>query len=269
MIFENHVLVSEVCMYSFLLSLMLFLPMCLSEAQAAVWNSTQTWNSYWESEYQSWVEDRLRTDVFTSYEGVLGRLHTDCADALYAIRIQFAYEHSLPFVITAPDILKAQIKIFSSETSMFDSVKDEKKRVRAFIRFVLEECGTDDLFNDTFPVKMKEINAGIVYVVEWSFLGKTNRHSYILKGFNADNELLYYASDAPKKIRELQVDTKYPRFSYGSSPFGFRRWKHPAHLLIPEKNIPQEEGYSDEQYVLLRKVGKKQILKEIRKIIQN
>lgn len=243
--------------------------MCASSLRAEVWHSNQVWNMEWEKEYQSWVRRTLRTDVFTSGEGLLGGLSTDCADALYAIRIQFAYENSLPFMINAPDVLKPQIKYFGSDTPMFDSIKDEKKRVRAFINFIMEESGTSELFKDTFPVQIKQIDSGVVYVVEWSLFGKINRHAYIVKGFNAENEMLYYASDAPRKVRALQIDTKYPRFSYDSSPFGFRRWKHPEHLKILEKHIPIEAGYSDEQYVLLSKVGKKQILKEIRKVLQN
>lgn len=252
------------------LSLILFFSISLSpNVYAEVWHSNQKWNQNWEKEYQLWVEKTLRTDVFSSGEGLLGGLSTDCADALYAIRIQFAYENSLPFVINAPDVLKPKMKYFGSDTVMFDSIKDEKKRVRAFINFIMEEAGTNDLFKDTFPVQIKQIDSGIVYVVEWSLFGKMNRHSYIIKGFDADNELLYYASDAPRKIRKLQIDTKYPRFSYASSPFGFRRWKHPEHLLMSEKEISSSDGYSDEQYILLKKVGKKQILKAIREILQN
>lgn len=251
------------------LSVLLFFSMSLSTLRAEVWHSNQEWNQSWEKEYQLWVEKTLRTDVFTSGEGLLGGLSTDCADMLYAIRIQFAYENSLPFVVNAPDVLKPQMKYFGSDTAMFDSIKDEKKRVRAFINFIMEELGTNDLFKDTFPVQIKQIDSGIVYVVEWSFFGKRNRHSYIIKGFNADRELLYYASDAPRKVRKLQIDTKYPRFSYDSAPFGFRRWKHPEHLKLSEKEIPAITGYSDEQYQLLRKVGKKQILKSIHQILQN
>jgi hypothetical protein len=196
-------------------------------------------------------------------------MSTDCADALYAIRIKFAYENALPFVIIAPDVLSSETKLFGSDTSMFDSIKDEKKRVRAFINFILEESGTSDVFKNTYPIRINEIDSGIVYMVEWSLFGKINRHSYIIKGFDSNNELLYYASDAPRKIRKLQIDTKYPRFSYDSAPFGFRRWRHPEHLLLDEKDIPAEYGYSDEQYVLLERVGKKHILQEIRNILKN
>jgi hypothetical protein len=162
-----------------------------------------------------------------------------------------------------------KMKIFGNNTSMFDSIVNERSRVRAFINYINDEEGTSTIFKDTFPVAIKEINSGILYLVEWSLFGKLEHHSYIIKGFDVDHELLYYASDAPRKVRKLQIDTKYPRFSYGSAPFGFRRWRHPEHLLIAEKDIPTESGYSTEQYKLLAKVGKKQILKEIRRQLQN
>jgi hypothetical protein len=161
------------------------------------------------------------------------------------------------------------MKLFGNNTSMFDLIKNERSRVRAFINYINDEEGTSTIFDDTFPVAINEINSGVLYLVEWSLLGKPERHSYILKGFDADHELIYYASDAPRKVRKLQIDSKYPRFSYGRSPFGFRRWKHPEHLLIAEKDIPTADGYSTEQYKLLAKVGKRYILKTIRKQLQN
>jgi hypothetical protein len=251
------------------LFLLLFFSISSFEIKADVWRATEKWNSYWENDYQEWVSKNLSTNIFTSSEGLLSRIATDCADALYDIRIQYAYEHSLPFVINAPDILQPKTKLFGNNTTMFDSIADERLRVRAFINYINDEAGTETLFRDTFPVAINEINSGIAYVVEWSLFGKMNRHAYIIKGFDQDHELLYYASDAPRKIRKLQIDTKYPRFSYSSAPFGFRRWKHPEHLLIPEKDIPAEAGYSIEQYKILKQVGKKQILKEIRRRLQN
>lgn len=242
-----------------------------TKVHAEVWQSNQTWNAYWENEYQSWVNKNLTTNIFTDSKTLLSGLSTDCADALYAIRILFAYEHSLPFVVNAPDVLASQMKTFGNDTSMFDSITDEKKRVRAFINFISDELGTASLIKDTFPVKIKEINSGIIYRVQWQMLGmgKYNQHSYIIKGFDPDRELIYYYSDAPRKIRTLEVNVKYPRFEFSSAPFGFRRWKHPEHLLIPENQIPAEAGYSREQYDLVARVGKKQILKEIRKILQD
>lgn len=250
------------------LFVLLIFSMVLNFAEAEVWHATNTWDRQWEKEYEHWVARTLRTDTFSGDEGLLAGIPTDCADALYDIRIQFAYENSLPFVINAPDVLRDKMKTFGNDTSMFDNIKDERKRVRAFINYVNDEVGTENLTHDTFPVKISEINAGIVYHVIWFLFGKEEHHSYILKGFNADRELLYYASDAPRKVRKLQIDTPFPRFSYDASPYGFRRWRHPEHLLIKENEIPEEYGYGREQYVLANKLGKKEILKEIRRRLQ-
>ncbi len=246
----------------------LFFIMIGKNIQAEVWHSTQEWSNEWEMEYQHWVNKKLTTTIFTKQVGVLSGIATDCADALYDVRILFAYTHSLPFVINTPYTMNYQSKLFGSDTDMFDSIKDEKNRVRAFIRYINKEVGTENLQRDTFPIHPTFINSGTLYLVEWSFLGKVNRHSYIVKGFTPDHELLYYASDAPVEVRNLQVDTKYPRFSFDSPPFGFRQWKHPNELLIDESHIPKEEGYSLKQYDLASTFGKKRVLKEIRKYYQ-
>nr|BDT28969.1 hypothetical protein BHI3_24350 [Bacteriovorax sp. HI3] len=242
-----------------------------TSVKAEVWQANQVWSEYWENEYQRWVNKNLTTQIFKDGKTILTGLPTDCADALYAIRILFSYEHSLPFVINAPEVLSSQMKTFGNDTSMFDSISDEKKRVRAFINYIGDEVGAYNLQKDTFPVKIKEINSGIIYIVEWQLLGmgKYNQHSYMIKGFDPDHELIYYYSDAPRKVRTLEVNVKYPRFEFGYAPYGYRRWKWPSHLLIPENQIPSEAGYSREQYELVARVGKKQILKEIRDILRN
>lgn len=250
------------------LIVLLLLSMYSNITKSEVWHSTRTWNHHWENIYKDWINENLSITVFKGSSGILSGISTDCADALYDVRIQFAYEHSLPFVINAPDVLRSQMKIFGSDTSMFDSIKDERERVRAFINYINDEVGTENLAKDTFPVKIKEINSGIVYFVEWWLFGKDEHHSYIVKGFDDNHELLFYASDAPRKVRKLQIDKKYPRFSYSSAPYGFRRWRHPEYLLVQEKDIPEEEGYSNEQYKILERVGKRGILKEIRRQLQ-
>ncbi len=255
-------------MNNFFLIVVLLFSMNINVAKSEVWHSTNKWNHYWENEYRDWINDNLSINVFKKDSGILSGISTDCADALYDVRIQFAYEHSLPFVINAPDSLRSQMRIFGSDTSMFDSIKDERSRVRAFINYINDEVGTENLAKDTFPVKIKDIDSGIVYFVEWWLFGKDEHHSYIVKGFDQNNELLYYASDAPRKVRKLQIDRKYPRFSFSSSPYGFRKWRLPEYLLVPEKEIPEEEGYSNEQYKILERVGKRGVLKEIRRQYQ-
>ncbi len=240
-------------------------------ANAEVWKAAHDWNAHWENEYQQWVSKKIHTQIFKTEGNLLNGIRTDCADALYAIRIQFAFENSLPFMINAPDVLQSRMKLFGNNTSMFDSITDERKRVRAFINYIADEAGVDNLLKDTFPIQIKKINSGTLYLVEWQLfgMGKVNKHSYIIKGFNGDRNLIYYYSDAPRKLRTMEVNEGYPKFSYGSAPYGFRKWKQPHHLLMATKDIPADDGYSDEQYKLLNRVGKKQILKEISRILRN
>jgi len=234
---------------------------------AKVWETKNQWDEVWEARYSLWVKDHLHTDIFIS-SGPLVGISTDCADAIYDIRIIFSYLNSLPFIINAPDALKEKMITFSNETDMFDDIPNGQKRLRAFVNYINDEVGTENLVKDTFPVNIKSINSGVVYLVEWSLFKKVNRHSYIIKGFDDDHELVYYASDAPRKVRELQIDTKYPRFSFEEAPFGFRKWRKPEFLKIPENLIPESEGYSTQQYKLAAKFGKKNVLKVIRKILK-
>jgi hypothetical protein len=256
-------------MKNFFFYVLLFFSMNQTKAYSAVWDSKNNWNYEWEKKYELWIKKNLNQDIFTRKNGILHGISTDCADALYAIRISFAYENQLPFEINAPEVLKEKMKTISNKTNMFDQIKNETSRVRAFIDFISSEVGTENLANDTFPVAIKSIQAGFVYHVQWSFWGKINHHSYILKGFDENNELLYYASDAPSKVRMLQVDTPYPRFSFDTSPYGFRRWKWPNELSLNNNEIPFSRGFSLEQYELAKKFGKKRVLKEIRKIYRN
>lgn len=239
-----------------------------NNSYAEVWRATHDWNQHWENEYQNWIKKSLTRKIFKTEGDLLYGLSTDCADALYAFRIKFAYENSLPFQMHAPDVLQSKMKFFGNNTNMFDSISDERKRVRAFINYVSDEAGVANLIKDTFPVQIKKIDAGILYLVEWQLLGmgKINHHSYILKGTNSDNELIYYYSDAPRKVRTLEENEGYPRFKFDTPPYGFRRWKQPQHLLISEKEISAEDGYSREQYEVLNRVGKKEVLREIDRI---
>lgn len=246
----------------------LLISMYSINVSAEVWHSTNKWSSEWEKDYQQWINYNLRKNIFTDSDSVLNGIATDCADALYDVRLLYSYEHSLPFVVNAPDVLRGKMKTFGSDTSMFDYIKDDKSRVRAFINYINDELGTESLEKDTFPVQIKMIDSGVVYYVRWSLFGKINHHSYIVKGFNQNHELLYYASDAPKKVRLLQIDTKYPRFSFDSSPFGFRKWRWPEDLLLDERLIDPAKGYSTEEYKIADRFGKGHVLQEIRKILR-
>jgi len=127
-----------------------------------------------------------------------------------------------------------------------------------------------NLVKDTYPLAVKSISSGDIYVTKWSLLGESFRHSYIVKRIDPKTgNGLFYWSDAPAKVRRLNVTKKYPDFVFSSSPWGYRRWKTPQQFEIREEYLPESSGYSMEQYDLLHRYGKNRVLLEIRKRMRN
>lgn len=72
-------------------------------AQAAVWKAKNTWDERWENNYRAWVTRYWNEEFFMDEKKPsYYKFEHDCADAVYAMRLIFAYEHKLPFVIHNP-----------------------------------------------------------------------------------------------------------------------------------------------------------------------
>lgn len=237
-------------------------------ADASVWEVENNWDSSWDAKYREWVKsDAIHRKLFKTRGTIFYKFPTDCADMLYVIRLVFAFDNKLPFVLTAPSKYSLEEgKILSQASTKWDGIQDQTKRVKAFMHYVSQEKGTNSLVKDTFSVAVKEITSGDVYVTRWKmiFLGSSN-HSYIIKEIARDGNGLFYASDAPRKVRKLTKTKKYPDFVFKRKPWGYRRWRKPEHINIPEETIPVVEGFSYEQYDILKQVGADRALLEIRR----
>lgn len=240
----------------------------IQQVDASVWEVENKWDKSWEDKYQAWVKsDAIHRKLFTKRGTIFYNFPTDCADMLYVVRLVFAFENKLPFVLTAPsDYSLEEGNILSQASTKWDSIENQQLRVKAFMHYVSQEKGTNSLVKDTFPLAVKAITSGDVYVTRWKmiFLG-THNHSYIIKEIARDGNGLFYASDAPRKVRKLDRTKKYPDFVYKSKPWGYRRWRKPEYIHTPEELIPIEEGFSYEQYDILRQVGADKALLEIRR----
>lgn len=129
-----------------------------STAKAAVWQDTNTWNADWEQKYSSWIETSFNEDIFTSgkYKGI----PTDCADAVYASRLIFAYENNLPFVIQDPTGGSSKI---TNRMTRFDGTSDSFSRMKKFLLYVADVTSTKSLPYDSYPVKISRdyVKAGV------------------------------------------------------------------------------------------------------------
>lgn len=240
----------------------------IQNSNASVWEVENQWDSSWDEKYQAWVKsDAIHRKMFKQRGTIFYNFPTDCADFLYVIRLVFAYNNKLPYVLTAPSSYDLEEGgILSQASTKWDGIQDQTKRVKAFMHYVSQEKGTNSLIRDTFPLAVKRITSGDVYVTRWKFIfiGESN-HSYIVKEIARDGNGLFYASDAPREVRKLQKTKKYPDFVFKSKPWGYRRWRNPEYILTPEAEIPASEGLSYEQYDILSQFGADKALLEIRR----
>ena len=74
-----------------------------SPSLAMVWKSENTWDDVWEKRYQHSVTNNWTAEFFMNEKKPrYYKFSHDCADAVYAMRLVFAYESTLPFVIHNP-----------------------------------------------------------------------------------------------------------------------------------------------------------------------
>lgn len=241
----------KIHLFSFILGISSF--WTLPSAQAAVWQDTQSWNSSWEQKYSDWVLNSFDEEIFVtgSYKGI----PTDCADAVYAARIIFAYENKLPFIIK--DSTGGSNRL-SNKMSRFDSISDSLQRVRKFINYVGDVTSTKSLPNDTYPVAINRTNVkpGTVWsrprVTRDNFLRRVIRagvqedpgHAEIIKEVSDTGAIYLIGSTVPKAIRQLNTTSSLVFMPIETST-GLRNWMLPEYYGRSSSNIP---GYSLEQF---------------------
>ena len=129
-----------------------------STASASVWTATRNWTAADEDGFANFIKtlplDFLENDV------VWGKIATDCADAAYTLRTIYAFENSLPVSYTTYN------GNVTNDTTQFDSIEDQIKRVRKFIARINVDTGTSTLSEDTYPVMInrKSLRSGTMFL---------------------------------------------------------------------------------------------------------
>lgn len=222
-------------------------------AQAAVWTDVNQWSPAYEARFAEWVRTEWRVDFFSRKSLPNGQnnpyygMRVDCADAVYSMRIVFAYENRLPFVIQDPT---ASGKTLSNKMSRWDS-QSEINRLRQFLWFMYETVSTRSLPNDTYPVAISRdtIRSGALILTT-----KKNHHSWTVKEilpigvpYLVYNSVVGSASGYGMQERQSWPNPDWvfeDEFSVSGSA-GFRYWRPESSLNRPVWEVP---GYSDEQY---------------------
>lgn len=256
-----------------LISVLFFAAIVGSYAQAAVWSPTEQWSDAKELQYQTWIQSFMQVDSFSRRQNADGSpnpyygLTTDCADTVYAMRIIFAYENSLPWAIRDP---RDRSQLITQDLSRFDHLTaNGGRRIRAFINYINGIVSTKSIANDTYPISINRIVPGTIILTSHK-----NHHSWtIAEMMSNGNPRLVFNSVVGKESgprlqqriswpnpywifepEERPVDRRNPDLGVTRVPVyvpgsyaGLRYWIPVDQLLNDPKLLP---GYSEDQYAL-------------------
>lgn len=221
---------------------------------ADVWTDVNSWNPEWEAKYETWVRENWQVDIFSRdtlpngqsnpYKG----MRTDCADTVYSMRMIFAFENKLPFVIQDPTSPTGTI---SNRLKRFNSISREIDRFREFLWFMYAVVSTESIPNDTYPIPITRefVKSGATMATT-----HTNHHSWSVKDILPIGipYLVFNSRVSASSGSGLQSRQSWPNPYWvfeGNSTLsgnaGFRYWRPVEYLNTPVWNIP---NYSDEQY---------------------
>lgn len=233
--------------------LILFVFVTGLQAKAAVWEDVNDWSPSWEQRYSEWVRNNWNIEFFARRTLPNGQnnpyygLQVDCADTVYSMRIVFAYENGLPFVMQDPS---ASGKTISNKMSRWDR-ENRSERIRFFLRYIHGIASTRSLPNDTYPVRLDRNNVrpgGLILTV------KKNHHSWTIKDILSIGVpyLVYNSVVGAHSSLTIQERQSWPNpgwvFEGDQTPAGnagIRYWRPAAYLNRPVWETP---GYSEEQY---------------------
>ena len=184
---------------------------------ASVWEGKSSWDDQWELEYSEWVESEVSPNFFTAgrWKGV----RTDCADAVYFLRIIFSYLNEIEFTVNYPN---RRGKIISSNMNKFDRYStDNDRRVKKFLNWAGDVLSTRSMKKDTYSPYLTpaDIFGGGAYLIKG--------HVYQIASI-ADIGIPYLlSSTVPRKVRDLKSSWEIPYVTREllMAPYGgFRNW---------------------------------------------
>lgn len=236
-------------------------------AQAAVWQTENQWDQNWEKKYREWVRTVPHAKMFSEEKKANGEanpyygIRVDCADMVYSLRIIFAYENKLPFVMTNP--VNPNGALISNDVTRYDKVATGMPRLKSFMVWVYDLVSTHGLPRDTYSIGFKDVGSGTIILTS-----RKNHHSWTITDISkTGNPTLIFNSVVGREsgfgvqvrqswpnpfwIFEPEVDkndeTKnIPIYKPGSYA-GFRYWRPVEFLKQPEQSVP---AYSDEQHIV-------------------
>jgi hypothetical protein len=218
-------------------------------AVAAVWAVTAQWNDDAERRYSEWVAQSYVPTLFYQ-DSPYADFATDCADAAYAMRMIFAFENGLPFMIADPE---RPGRTLSQATKRFDHLRPGLPRFRGFLEWMAAHTSTATLADDTYPISIdrEQIRPGVIFLA-W------RRHVVQVVEVRPTGLIRYLESTTPRTVRVMTSIVGFPH-QVPADPKGrrhgdgFRRFKWPEHYGRAEAGLP---GFGTEQFERAQALGR-------------
>jgi len=190
-------------------------------------------------------------------------LALDCSDAIYAMRIIYAYQNKLPFEINDP----RNGRILSNRFKKWDGFRETRKhenddgtwktyrgpeytetdKLRAFINFVGDITSTVNLAQDTYPVALEDVQPGDMFLLP-------RNHAYIVKDIDPTGAMTTLSHSSPRAWRVMAEINDFPAEvpEDRKKRDGYRRFKPHKYLKKSALSVP---GASDEQWNVSKSLG--------------
>ena len=233
-------------------------------AKADIWTAENQWNSAYEAGFPEWVRSNFDKDAFHKPEDkALFGLALDCSDAIYAMRIIYAYQNKLPFEINDP----RNGRILSNKFKKWDGFREKRRhenddgtwktyegpeytetdKLRAFINFVGDITSTINLAQDTYPVALEDVQPGDMFLLP-------RNHAYIVKDIDPTGAMTTLSHSSPRAWRVMAEINDFPAEvpTDKRKRDGYRRFKPHKYLRKSAMSVP---GASDEQWNISRSLG--------------
>ena len=216
-----------------------------SVAHGAIYEALRPFEKSDEVLYSNWVKNVIPQDIFSNPESPYYGIKTDCADAAFALRAIYAFEHKLSF-----EFIENEGRRITEKTNRFDHLaNNEIGRLKAFIDFIADNVGSEVLASDnTYPIHLKSIRPGDLYITRWANAkGELTRHVYIIKDILPTGDLVLYSSTQPRAVRPFLPRKGMPLRIFKEKPFGFRRFQGNLN-----QSKESQEHFSNMQYEALK-----------------
>jgi len=241
------------------------LPSAAQSPSAPVWSTDNSWlgsypgtNETYEQHYAKWIRENVNKTILTEPGSPLydknDPIKVDCAKSVYALRMLYAYENHLPFVVSSDETLGERPHIiYSNEKNIGHTNLDPDQRFRIFLRQVLGYINTTTLARDTFSLNISPdyVTSGKIMLYYKKDDPSLTRHAHTVYSVSASGVPTILSATIKLEAQNLTVMKRILQPPYTGDDDGYRGWRlwgydqQRGYYLIPLQETPGTKEYAN------------------------